>query len=106
MIKIEAEYHPNPDVVTYHINKKINKELALSCTMDANKLNKVAKIIYEVISDIEGVQDITINKYKVTIFKGKLFDWEDLNIQGELMVILNRHYNQEVIMNTPEVERL
>ena len=51
--------------------------------------NKTISLISAILN-INGVQTISINRYVITVEKGKAFDWDADNIQNEILIVLEK----------------
>ena len=81
--RIAKELVPNPNVMVFHCTTRISRVHISSFTKPLEKynqteLNKVGQIGADVVKKIlaiQGVTELFINPYEISVSKAKLFDW-------------------------------
>jgi hypothetical protein len=100
---IQIETHPNPQAMTFHVKKKINDTLVIDISnkqvLDWRKkdLQPIAYDITNALLDIEGVYEVNVNKYYITVRKAKMFSWEELQ-DAIFNIIKERLFREDTVV--------
>jgi hypothetical protein len=89
-VKYQLEYYPNQDMCGIHLNKKIlqNRRMGFDTEFDADNIaeelsgEKLAREIVELMENVDGIENLCIEKYSITLSKGKAFDWSEIITQA------------------------
>ena len=77
--KLQVEHHTNTDFLTYHVSVRVT-------AVDGNSPNReLLRDLYEV----NGVGNIIFTPYEITIQKGQMFEWYEM--QPSLETVIRRH---------------
>lgn len=89
---ILLEKVPNKERRSYHIKTLISNQLILDIKyLDdpnmgvAKPLSDKARNLITSILSINGVDEVTVDKYEITVSKGRAFDWEADGVQDEIV---------------------
>ncbi len=90
-MKYQLEYHPNPEIVTVHLNKVVAKKSIQTfegdTEMDDDERPQFVKDLFR----IDGVESVTLQRYEVSLKKGTAFEWEE--IISTVLELLNTTFN-------------
>ncbi len=89
MKKLVFEYPPNPDILIVHFPIGISKSevedfyvpLRESSEAYLQKLGRRGRKIVEGLFNVKVITRVQINPYKVVLYKGKCFSWEELEVE-------------------------
>ncbi len=80
-MKYVIEYKPDPDYAIIHLSKRIIGEKKVSIGGGLEVLygkNAKQHAFAQKIAHIDGVTELDIDGYKISIRKGKVFDWPEI----------------------------
>jgi len=78
------EHHPNKSLATLHISERL-----FTCDRyggDSDKLSKAERALVEALSQVPGVKDIGVGPYEVSVRRGAVFAWKEIQPRVEVVV--------------------
>ena len=93
------EYHlqqyNHPDLMDLHVSKRlIRAPLFHAVSAETRRLPEWVKALLE----IEGIQDVSVQPYRLTLYKGRLFEWAVILL--EVGRILEREFDTGALLET------
>lgn len=94
-LRIGIESPPNPQVRVFHINRKISDMHILSFTFPINDkadkenlevIGETGQSIVKRLNEIEGINEIYVKAYGISVEKAPMFDWSSL--EPQIVVVL------------------
>ncbi len=92
-MKYQLEYHPNPNRLSIHLNKEVTGAQieSFKSSICAEKIRP--EVVNDIFSAVEGVSEITLQRYEISVGKGVVFGWDDMIDQ--ILLILQMHLDPE-----------
>ena len=101
-MKYQIEYHPNPNCVTVHVDKRVvvGKQGFFSCRFaSGEETPNLARHLL----DVHGVEEVHLGKYDVQLTKGVVFKWEDMFKQIVAIIDLDLNPEGKVEESAPPI---
>jgi hypothetical protein len=96
-MRYRIEFHPNPDCVTIHVNKRLIRDRIQSFESPSDGVNVYEEGVFvrtdpppafvKYLFEIDGIEGITLRQFGVRLKKGSVFGWE--NVLSRAIAILN-----------------
>lgn len=75
--RLQHEFHPNPDCCTIHVSEPIIDNTILTFESPLWQLDKMTPMVKDLF-DVKGISKVTLQRYTVSLMKGKVYRWEEL----------------------------
>ncbi|MGH8060253.1 MAG: hypothetical protein ACREOH_23950 [Candidatus Entotheonellia bacterium] len=77
-MEYQLQQYNHPDLMDLHVPKRlIRSPLFHAVSADPRRLPAWVKALLE----IEGIQDVSVQPYRLTLYKGRLFGWEAILLE-------------------------
>lgn len=80
--KLKQKFHPNPNYCTFHVSGQVTRDMILALTSPDKNTPMIRDL-----SRIKGMKRITPEPYDVTIEKEVSFDWQEILLEAEKIII-------------------
>lgn len=93
-MEYQLQQYNHPDLMDLHVPKRlIRAPLFHAVSADTRRLPEWVKALLE----IEGIQDVSVQLYRLTLYKGRLFGWEAILL--EVGRILEREFDTQALLD-------
>lgn len=96
-MRVRIEFFPNPNCVTFHIDKRVTDKSIEIFDMGPNwKAEEQPQLVKDLFI-IEGVDHITLRQYEVGLVKADVFEWDEIVPKAEAMIKKAMDPNGEIL---------
>ena len=93
-MEYQLQQYNHPDLMDLHVSKRLIRfPLFHALSADTRQLPAWVKALLE----IEGIQDVSVQPYRLTLYKGRLFGWEAILL--EVGRILEHEFDTGAILD-------
>lgn len=108
-MKYKIEEYPNPHRIGVHLTKKLTEEMIISFHSAKSVLDQKdytgepvdedVRLLAGALYQIDGINDVTIKPYHISIGKGECFEWQDIEpeVIRTINVMVAPNENMEVL---------
>ena len=85
--RLQPEFFPNPDYCTLHVSEEVATEPWILTFEGPEAQPKEMTPMVRNLFRVKGVSKVTLQRYEVSIGKGRVYDWKELLPQIEAILL-------------------
>jgi Scaffold protein Nfu/NifU N terminal len=88
-MKCQFEFYPNPNRMCVHLSQRLSDDRAVTFWHKSHNVDEQPSYVLKIF-EIDGITEVTLQQYSISLEKGSVFEWED--ILFEVINVLNKDF--------------